>query len=83
MLAMYARTVAKAAATNTARKSSPPVVCAPPPSTWTSTGAALGNSLQAPPSGKVSDGSALGLEHDCTVANPQDVASNLAIAGKT
>jgi hypothetical protein len=42
-----------------------------------------GNSLQAPVSGHVSKGSALGIENDCTAANPQDVASNLAVAGNS
>jgi hypothetical protein len=42
-----------------------------------------GNSLQAPVSGQVSKGAALGIEHDCTAANPQETATNLALTGNS
>ncbi|HUE26945.1 MAG TPA: hypothetical protein VMP89_09240 [Solirubrobacteraceae bacterium] len=42
-----------------------------------------GNSLQAPVSGHVAEGSALGIENDCGASNPQDVALNLAVAGNS
>jgi hypothetical protein len=40
-----------------------------------------GNSIQAPVSGHVAEGAALGIENDCTATPPQDVASNLVLAG--
>jgi hypothetical protein len=52
--------------------------------TLSSTGDSFtGNSLQAPLSGHVSKGSALGIENDCTAVNPQHLISNLVLAGNS
>jgi hypothetical protein len=42
-----------------------------------------GNSLQAPVSGHVTEGAALGILNDCRATPPQDVASNLVLAGNS